>query len=371
MVVLLALGVGLVVGLRRAARARLPRLAAELAAAEHESVATFAQLMPPAGAEPSGPGTKSALTGGKAQGAKTGFALERAYLTPGEFPQIAAEYRPRLERLGWVAQEEVSSTYERVFKRGRWVAILRGNERWERPSRIRLRVRLEWDRRNRGEAGGGAPTLAAAEVAPVAEDEFIVEPELPVAPPMLKVGKTPPRGTKEYYLSFCGLLFIIGGGALGGGALVVAGLRSIARSLRRRPHLLRLMGTIVSVQTEVVRRWRSDSGSSSETNQEVRYFPLIAYTTPEGKGVQFRSELGEVYTLRRKFDGALITPPSRHREGERIEIFHDSSGELPPCIANWWALYFSGTGMLAAGLVLLGLGVTMALIFGPGFLAAR
>jgi hypothetical protein len=110
--------------------------------------------------------------------------------------------------------------------------------------------------------------------------------------------------------------------------------------MRRHPHLQRISGTVLTVETK-----REIGGDQPS----VSFYPIIAYTTPEGKQVRFRSSTGTTRPIR-KLSVPTISP---WRDGQSIDVFHDPSGELEPCIASLWSLYGWGAGLLAGGILLL------------------
>ena len=81
----------------------------------------------------------------------------------------------------------------------------------------------------------------------------------------------------------------------------------------------------------------------------MTFFPIIGYTTPEGQQARFRSSTGTTRRIR-KLSGPTISP---WRDGQSIEVFHDPTGELEPCIASLWHLYGWSFGFLASGILLL------------------
>lgn len=134
-------------------REKLPVIAAELAAANAEAASVFEQLIPPPDAKPLTELEKRALTGGrrsKWQGVTTGLKWSRKYEVPGDFGPIADGYRKRLQGTGWVSFDDTpASDLQRVFKRGRWIATISGNEWWDHPKRTGVGIQLEWDFRHR------------------------------------------------------------------------------------------------------------------------------------------------------------------------------------------------------------------------------
>jgi Protein of unknown function (DUF3592) len=133
------------------------------------------------------------------------------------------------------------------------------------------------------------------------------------------------------------IFFLLILGILGLG-LVFLGLSWFVISIRRHPHLLRISGTVVSVEEKFDR-----------VDDNVTFFPTIAYTAPEGNQVRFRSRTGVTREVRR-LSGPNISP---WRDGQAIDVFHDASGVLEPSIASLWSLYGWPAGFLVGGILLL------------------
>lgn len=153
LVVLALIAIAFFTWQQRYIRGQLPLIAAEVAVANGEVASVFDQLSPPHDAKPLGELEKRPLTGGrrgKWQGVTTGLKWSRRYEVPGDFGPIADGYRKRLQGLGWVSFDDTPpSDFQRVFKRGKWIATLSGNEWWDYPRRTGVTVLLEWDFRHR------------------------------------------------------------------------------------------------------------------------------------------------------------------------------------------------------------------------------
>ena len=153
--------------------------------------------------------------------------------------------------------------------------------------------------------------------------------------------------------------------ALGGIAILRMAFTELARVRRRRKHLIRLPGKVTAIDKE--RRYRAESSTNSQRSSYwIQYFPVIVFTAPDGTFSRFRSELGETHQLRRKLTGAEIEPPPPSWvEGQEVEIFYDPEGEIKPCLALAWSLWFTGIGLLAAGIIFLGTSLLMLFFGGP------
>ncbi len=136
------------------------------------------------------------------------------------------------------------------------------------------------------------------------------------------------------------VFILIGLGSLGL-IVVFASLWSLVVAIRRHPHLLRIKGTVVTSEQEY--------SKDSDARRRVTFFPIIVYTTPEGKQVRFRSRTGSTHEVL-KLAGPNVSP---WRVGQSIDVFHDPSGTMEPCIASLWSLYGTAVGFLAGGILLL------------------
>lgn len=166
-----------------------------------------------------------------------------------------------------------------------------------------------------------------------------------------------PLSTKIFFC-FGVLIF-----ALGGVGILRIAFAELARTIRRRKHLVRLPGRVNTIEKE--RRYRVGSGGS-ESSYWIYYFPVIVYTKPDGQMGRFRSELGELHQLRRRFDGTEIEPPPPSWvDGQQVEVFYDPAGEIKPCLAVAWSLWFTGIGALVAGSIFLTVAVLMCVFGGP------
>ena len=130
------------------------------------------------------------------------------------------------------------------------------------------------------------------------------------------------------------ILVVLGGIGL---ILMVVSLGWLFVAIRRHPHLLRISGAVVSVEKKY-----------NSVGDTVTFLPVIAYTTPEGKQVKFRSTSGSTQNILR-LSGPNVSP---WRDGQRIDVFHDPSGTLGPCIASLWGLYGWPAVLLVGGIVL-------------------
>ena len=119
-----------------------------------------------------------------------------------------------------------------------------------------------------------------------------------------------------------------------GPILVLLGLSSLVISIRRHPNLLRIKGTVLTVQKKY-----------DSVDDRVTFYPTIAYTAPQGNQVRFQSCTGSTQEVRR-LSGPNVSP---WRAGQSIDVFHDPKGVIDPCIASLWSLYGWGVGFLVGG----------------------
>lgn len=162
---------------------------------------------------------------------------------------------------------------------------------------------------------------------------------------------------------FCFGVAIFG---LGGIGILRMAFTELARVFRRKKHLVKVPGRIISIEKE--RRYRAGSSDGSRTTSSywIYYFPIIVFTRPDGQPAHFRSELGEHHRIRRNMLGVEVPPPPPSWEqGQEVGVFYDPAGEIKPCLAVAWSLWFTGIGMLVAGSLFLTVAILMAIFGGP------
>ena len=122
---------------------------------------------------------------------------------------------------------------------------------------------------------------------------------------------------------------------------VFASLSSLIIKIRRHPCLLRIKGTVVTSEKEYSR--------DADAQRRVMFYPIINYTTPDGRQVRFRSRTGSTH------EELILAGPnvSPWRDGQSIDVFHDPYGTMEPCIASLWSLYSGSSGFLVGGVLLL------------------
>jgi Protein of unknown function (DUF3592) len=120
--------------------------------------------------------------------------------------------------------------------------------------------------------------------------------------------------------------------------LLFVGLYWLVLVIRRHPRLVRISGTVLTVEK------KQEIGADN-----VTFYPTIAYDTPDGTQVRFRSNAGVTRPIR-KLSGQTTSP---WRAGQSIDVFHDPSGVMGPCIASLWNLYIGPAGFIVGGVLLL------------------
>jgi hypothetical protein len=157
----------------------------------------------------------------------------------------------------------------------------------------------------------------------------------------------------------CGAILFFGLIGLG---LLRAGLREFFKVRSRRPFLIKLQGTVLSVLKE--RETRAGSvNNREETAAVIRFIPMVSFTTPEGKRVEFRSEVCDIHHLRRRQDGSLPEVEPTWRSGQSVEVLYDPGAVLKPHLTGGAGLSFMAYGMMAAGLLTFGAAVGMGFVF--------
>ncbi len=157
----------------------------------------------------------------------------------------------------------------------------------------------------------------------------------------------------------CAVIIIFGLIGLG---LLRAGLREFFKVRSRRPFLIKLQGTVLSVLKE--RETRAGSvNNRDETAVVIRFIPMVSFTTPEGKRVEFRSEVCDIHHLRRRADGSLPEVEPSWRSGQTVEVLYDPGAVLKPHLTGGAGLSFMAYGMMAAGLLTFGAAVGLSFVF--------
>lgn len=144
-----AIGAGLLIVQRQYIRKHLPLLQAEFAAADPAGEPIFEKIGTPPDSTPHDEGEKTYATGGRKsmwQGTNTGATWQQSFEMPGQFERIIAWYRERLLADGWAPFDDpVPSTVQREFKRGKWILTIGNRAAYERPPRTRVSLHLTWN----------------------------------------------------------------------------------------------------------------------------------------------------------------------------------------------------------------------------------
>jgi hypothetical protein len=169
----------------------------------------------------------------------------------------------------------------------------------------------------------------------------------------------PSLGEKVFFV--CALAFF----GIVGLALLCVAMRDIARLLGVRGRLVRLPGTVLTVQKETKLRVNSTDNRPHRSNYVEYFFPVISFVRPDGQRVEFRSEWGQSRRISYRYQGSKVAFTPKWHDGQAVEVFFDPQGEMKPCLASAWSLWFQPLGFLAAGLVTLGLITTLAILKVP------
>ncbi len=169
--------------------------------------------------------------------------------------------------------------------------------------------------------------------------------------------KGDPPSTKDRIFSICFLVLF----GIIGIVLLRAGVRELFKIRSRRPFLVTLPGTVLSIYTQ--RESRGGTAGSSETGVVLRFIPIVMFHTPEGKRVEFRSEVCDIHHLRIRHDGSLPQHEPSWRPGQQVEVIYDTGGVLKPHLAGGAGMGFIGWGMIAAGLVTCGVVIGLGFVF--------
>jgi hypothetical protein len=130
--------------------------------------------------------------------------------------------------------------------------------------------------------------------------------------------------------------------------LIVAGVRGLCTTWKRRPFLRSAEGIVVGIKTESV---INDDSTSSEL--QLAYRPILRFTTERGEVREFVSEMGK------------IGSESPYRKGDRLPVLYDPNGVLQPLIDSWFALWGFHVILTAiAGPLFIGCSVVLFLAFG-------
>jgi hypothetical protein len=126
---------------------------------------------------------------------------------------------------------------------------------------------------------------------------------------------------------------MMGAFLLAGFGLTLGAIRGLVRRARSLRRLQRGEGVVVAVRTKTM---------TSTTGRRVKtvrmHFPVIEFSRPGGARETFTSEVGDA------------GPKAGLREGERLAVLYDPSGEVGPAIDSWVGLWLAPLLMLAGGL---------------------
>jgi len=146
-----AIGAGLLVFQRKHIRKHLPLIAAEFAAAEAEGPGILAAIGLPEGAVPYDEGLKTFPGESRRsmwRGAKLRIRWERTWVLPGNHDDTDAWFADRLAVLGWRPFTiGVPSSVETLFWKDKWLVTIqrRADFSTDRNPTVRKTVILDWD----------------------------------------------------------------------------------------------------------------------------------------------------------------------------------------------------------------------------------
>ena len=156
---------------------------------------------------------------------------------------------------------------------------------------------------------------------------------------------------------YCLVSFMMITFLMGGGSMLVAGIRQFVRRRWVVQRMETAVGTILRVHQE--RRCDLDNGSNSSRDVTILNFPVIQFRLPNGHDVQFRSEVGDTGRI------------SQFRSGMQLPVLYDPQGEEAPLIKSWSGVYLASLMYVIAGTAFIG-GATMVWVaFGHRILALQ
>src|SRR5262249_21001758 len=126
---------------------------------------------------------------------------------------------------------------------------------------------------------------------------------------------------------------------------IVIAVRELWTTWRRRPFMRSATGIIVGVKQE-------PTIGSVEFESQPGYRPILRYTTETGEVRQFVSESG--WTGRK----------SHYSRAAQLPVLYDPDGVLPPRINSWFALWGGHLLLIALGLISIGCGALIYVLFG-------
>lgn len=140
------------------------------------------------------------------------------------------------------------------------------------------------------------------------------------------------------------------------------GMRSAILRRRRKPFLRKTQGVILRVDQQ--RKMESStSNGRTRTRMVVKFHPVIQFRNEQGKPVQFRSEMGESYAVRKRWNGETVEPQSTYTTGQSLPVCYDIEGQLKPCIDTWAGRNGMNLGFVVAGLLFCGVSIVVGIAF--------
>jgi hypothetical protein len=168
------------------------------------------------------------------------------------------------------------------------------------------------------------------------------------------------------------LWLMLVGFSLAGAVHILAGVRGLWTTLRRRPYLRSAVGTIVAIQVGPA---ISDPDSDAPSTAS---FPILRFRTESGEAKKFRSALGQVgrspawrigtkpgitmHFSRASADRLKRSP--KYRIGMTLPVLYDPDEVLPPTIHSWAALWGGYLACLLSGAIFFGGAAMVYVAFG-------
>lgn len=150
-ILIFAIGAGLLIFQRKHIQKHLPFIAAEFAEADKEGPAILESIGLPDGATPYDEGLKTFPGESKRsmwEGAKLRIRWERTWVLPGNPDESDAWFVNRLKELGWRPfTRGVPSSVEKLFWKDKWLVTIqrRADFSTDRIPTVRKTVVLDWD----------------------------------------------------------------------------------------------------------------------------------------------------------------------------------------------------------------------------------
>jgi hypothetical protein len=165
------------------------------------------------------------------------------------------------------------------------------------------------------------------------------------------------------------LWLMLVGCSLAGAVHILAGVRGLWTTLRRRPYLRSAFGTIVAIEVGPA---LSDPDSDAPSTAS---FPILRFRTESGEVKKFRSAVGQVgrspaYRVGRitlhlwSASADRLKRSPKYRIGMTLPVLYDPDEVLPPTIDSWFALWGGHLACLLSGPIFFGGAAMVYVAFG-------